>query len=635
MAYSMDQRTGLPMVGGIPLPLTPEQLAAAGIAPEQAPGGIPMPDMANPYGGLPANAVAGPGGGGPPSLTLDQIEDLQAKGVYTPEQANQAKIANGAFQSAPSAPDVGGGHSAEQIDRWAAQGALTAEAATQMKAEAGIAHGNTAAERALPMSTPPMTAAAARVTAGPPPESGGASPLKLIPTVAEAKQGADSAADAADRAQQQRIFDATLKGGLGGGKAPSLGVTGETIKSTQYGTVPEELTKDIDARQEAVDKTQAAEYGAVAQSNAADLGRQREIIDQQQKDAAVAAQRQQLVSQRIAQLQSKSDADEAALVQAKPKRLNEFWGGSMAAQIISAISVALGAGVQTRTGHNPAQEILDKSMDRWVNDQVQQYNVAKDKASISNNKYKDALAVYGTPEAAEAQVRLQAITAKNAMAQNMAEQSKNTLWLANAQAMQQKDQLERQKQRAASIQQAGMKEVEQKLSMRGGTGSAADRELKALEAQAKTKELQDKIAGRTNEDLKTGAELQKAQAGSGGVAQAAQEAAASAERFRAKAATLSDRATPEGKGEIEAAREDAKGAYAAYLIASKRASSKGARAVADSFYDGKGDAIRGPSADHALAAHIKTLRGNAVRAHGAAAAGIDPQLDSTEEGELE
>lgn len=622
------------MVGGLPLPLTPEQMAAAGVSPEQAPGGIPMPNMANPYGGLPSNAVAGPGGA--PSLTLDQIEDLQAKGVYTPEQANQAKIANGAFQSAPSAPDTGATHSVEQIDRWAAQGALTPEAATAMKAQAGIAHGDTAAERALPMATPPMSAAGAKAASAPPaPGSQGAEPIKLIPTIASAQADASGAAEAADKAQQQRIFDATLKGGLGGGKASSLGVTGETIKSTEYGTIPEELTKDIAARQEAVDKTQAAEYGAIAQSNAADLGRQQQVIAEQQRDAAVAAQRQQLVSQRIAQLQSRSDADEAALVQAKPKQINEFWGGSAAAQILSAIAVALGAGVQTRTGHNPAQEILDKSMDRWVNDQVQQYNVAKDKATLSGNKYKEMLSVYGTPEAAEAQLRLQAMTAKNAMAQNMAEQSKNTLWLANAQAMQQKDQLDRQKQRAASIQQAGMKEVEQKLSMRGGSGSAADRELKALEAQAKTKELQDKIAGRTNEDKRTDIEAEKTQAGSGVVAKAAQEAAASAERFRAKAATLSDRATPEGKGEIEAAKEDAKGAYAAYLIASKRASSKGARAAADAFYDGKGDAIRGPSADHALAAHIKTLRGNAVRAHGAAAAGIEPQLDSTEEGELE
>lgn len=622
------------MVGGLPLPLTPEQMAAAGVSPEQAPGGIPMPSMANPYGGLPSNAVAGPGGA--PSLTLDQIEDLQAKGVYTPEQANQAKIANGAFQSAPSAPDVGGGHSVEQIDRWAAQGALTPEAATAMKAQAGIAHGDTAAERALPMATPPMSAAGAKAASAPPaPGSQGAEPIKLIPTIASAQADVSSAAEAADKAQQQRIFDATFKGGLGGGKAPSLGVTGETIKSTEYGTIPEELTKDIAARQEAVDKTQAAEYGAIAQANAADLGRQQQVIAEQQRDAAVAAQRQQLVSQRIATLQSKSDADEAALVQAKPKQLNEYWGGSAAAQILSAISVALGAGVQTRTGHNPAQEILDKSIDRWVNDQVQQYNVAKDKATVSNNKYKDALAVYGTPEAAEAQIRLQAITAKNAMAQNMAEQSKNTLWLANAQAMQQKDQLERQKQRAASIQQAGMKEVEQKLSLRGGTGSVADRELLALRKQAEAKKLQDEIGGRTNDDIKTNVEVEKAQAGSGGVAKAAQEAAASAERFRAKAATLSARATPEGKGEIEAAKEDAKGAYAAYLIASKRASSKGARAAADAFYDGKGDAIRGPSADHALAAHIKTLRGNAVRAHGAAAAGIDPQLESTEEGELE
>lgn len=39
-------------------------------------------------------------------LTAEQIEDLLAKGVYTPDQAAAAKIVNGAYNAAPSKPDA-------------------------------------------------------------------------------------------------------------------------------------------------------------------------------------------------------------------------------------------------------------------------------------------------------------------------------------------------------------------------------------------------------------------------------------------------------------------------------------------------------------------------------------------------
>lgn len=576
MAYTLDARTGLPMVGGVALPLTPEQMAAAGVSPEQAPGGIPMPSTQNPYGGLPANAVAGPGGAPTDvSAPVDPAIMMAAQ-----QQAQPSPVA---FRSMIGAP---------------APVASNEHAPTPTRADALLGAGG--------------------------PAGSGAQPLKLIPTVGEAQTAAGKPGEASpdELAQQQRIFDKTLAGGGAGGAAPKLGVTGETVKRTEYGAVPKDLTDDIADQQADIDRQQAASLDSNAVAATHSLQQQAEVIKQQQADAAQAAAKRQLVDQRIASLQSKSDADEAALTQAKPKEVKDYWGGSMMAEIISGISLAIGAGVQSRTGHNPGAEMLDKSIDRWVNDQKQQYDAAKDKATLSNNRYKDALQTFGTPEAAQAQLQLQAIAAKNALAQNMAEQSKVPQMLANAQLMIQQDQLKRKELRAQSIQQAGMHEVEEKLALRGGTGSAADRELLALRHQAETKKLQDEIGGRTNEDKRTELDATKAQGSGQKLANAATEAADAAERFRAKASSLSGRAPGEGKGELEAARIDAETKYAAYLAASGGASTRNALGVAQEFFKGKGDAIRGPSADPALNAHIKTLRGNAVRAHAAHAAGI-------------
>lgn len=615
------------MVGGVPLPLTPEQMAAAGVSPEQAPGGIPMPSMQNPYGGIPSDAVAGIGGGpviqqsgadiGTPMTPMGAQGPgaAFAPGVADPYAKFRVHLDNGAPPAAPAG---------------------LAGMAAQQQAAIDMRKGMTPAEAAATAAAGALPPEAARLAEKVEPAGvggAGAQPLKLIPTVGEAQAAAGKPGQASsdELAQQRRIFDKTLAGGAAGGTAPKLGVTGETVKHTEYGAVPQGLSDDIADQQADIDRQQAASLDQNAVAATTSLQQQAEVIKQQQADAAAAQAERARVDQRIASLQSKSDADEAALTQAKPKEVKDYWGGSMMAEIISGISLAIGAGVQARTGHNPGAEMLDKSIDRWVNDQRQQYEAAKDKATLSGNRYKDALQTFGTPEAAQAQLHLQATAAKNALMQNMAEQSKVPQMLANAQLMIQQDQLKRQQLRAQSIQQAGMREVEEKMALRGGTGSAADRELSALRKQAEAKKLQDEIGGRTNEDKRTELEANKAQGSGQKLANAATEAADAAERFRSKASSLSGRAPGEGKGELEAARIDAETKYAAYLAASGGASTRNALGVAQEFFKGKGDAIRGPSADPALNAHIKTLRGNAVRAHAAHAAGIAPETQTPDD----
>jgi len=586
MAYAMGAN-GLPTVGGLPLPLTPEQMAAAGIPPEPAPapGGIPLPPP-NPYAGLPPNAVAGPGGA---------PENLGA----APDDA--IRLAAGSGQGPQlSRSDISRLVTPQSTDR--------SHVAPPSRAESLLNIG--AAEHSAE----------------------GAAGLKLIPTVGEAERATAPAVDP----NQEAAGEWAARHAMGGGPRRML-ETGRSEKYTQYGTVPEALQQDIAARQEAVDKAQAAGFSQVASDNADALARQREVIAQQQADAQRAEAQRQLVNQRISELQARSDAEEAALSQAKPKQASEFFGGNTGASILAALAVGLGAMGQARTGGpNTGKEIIDGAINRWVNDQKQQYDAAKDKATVANNAYKNALEIFGTPEAAEAQIRLQALAAKNALAQNMADQSKNQQWLANAQLMQQDDQLKRQQLRAQSIQQAGMREIDAKMAATGGAGSGKNPYLAAAQAKAEYRTAVRTASDTTNEDLRTGIEAGKAAATGTQLASKAQAAADAAVRFREKASSFGGRAPGQGKGELEAARIDAETKYAAYLAASGGASTRNALGVAQEFFKGKGDAIRGPSADAALDAHIKTLRGNAVRAAAAHAAGVAPEpAESGEIGEPE
>lgn len=568
--------------------------------------------MQNPYGGLPPNAVAGPGGGDPGDMA-----------AINSALAAQSAPRQGGGLTLPSVSPSTGGESTAVRDP--VTGNEFIKRAPVVGAGGFVLDPSVANKPGL--SAPDQPSATE--------EKRGAPGLKLLPTVAEAQQAANAPAGdplAQKAAEWQMRHD--LAAGRGGPR--TLAETGETQKYNQYGAVPEPLQQDIASRQDALDKSQTG----LIQQQYADQGealkQQRAQLEQQQRDAQAAAVQRQAVDQRISQLQAHSDAQEAALVQAKPKQVNEFWGGNMAAQMVGALAIALGAGVQARTGQpNPGAAVVNGAIDRWVNDQKQQYEAAKDQANLADNRYKQAIEIYGTPEAASASLRLQALTATNAMAQNMAEQSKNQQWLTSAQLMQQSNALDRQKLKAQAIQQAGMKEVESKLTVRGGPGSGSNKNPyeAAATAYANTHKAVREGSDTSNEDIKTGIEAAKEQGKGLGLAQKAQSAADAAARFRDKASSFGGRTPGQGKGELEAARVDAETKYAAYLAASGGASTRNALQVAQDFFKGKGDAIRGPSADPALDAHIKTLRGNAVRAAASHAGGVAPE--SGEVGEPE
>lgn len=502
MAYQIDPVTGLPMVGGVPLPLSSQDMAAHGLSQEQAPGGIPMPATQNPYGGLPPNAVAGPGG-------------------------------------APT--DLGGPDAAIRLAAGDGQGArLSPSDLTRLTTPQPIDRSHAPAPTRADSLLGPVPGAP-RGEASPHTEES----IKLLPTVGDAQKALSTEDDAANQAQQQRIFDATLRGGGAGGPAPALKTTSETVKSTQYGAVPDELSKGIAARQDALDEAEGAQNEDIGAAKLTALDQQQQLNQQRVNDAQQAQLARRAVDQRIATLQATSDAKQAELAQSSPKQLSDYWREQgTAAQIFAGLSVALGAGVETRTGKNPGAAVVDGAINRWVNDQKQQYEAKKDSAAMAGNAYRDALSIYGTPEAAEASLRLQALTASDAMAQNMAEQSGVPLWVANAKMRQDQGALERERLRAQVISQAGMQTIEETKKLSGGGGSAADRELKALRNQTEAKKLQDELGGKTVEERRVKVEENKAGAGGNlGIAVASSDAANAVGRLIDQTSTFGGRVT--------------------------------------------------------------------------------------------
>lgn len=569
MAYSMGAN-GLPMVNGLSLPLTPEQLAQAGVQLVDAPGGIPMPAMQNPYGGLPPNVVAGPGGAPPEALggAPDAAIALAAGNGQGPQlspndltRLTTPQPTGNAHQAAPSRADsllnAGGGSQASEA----------------------------------PANARP------------------------IPTVGEAQQaaGAPSIHDPGQDAAAAWAMRHAM--GSGGGPRQLL-ETGETQKYKQYGTVPQALAQDIDARQEAVDKAQAANYSQVSTDNADALARQRDVIAQQQADAQQAEARRQQVNQRIVQLQSHSDAAEAALTQATPKQASDYFGGNAGASILAALAVALGAGVQARTGGvNPGAQVVDGAINRWVNDQKQTYEAAKDKVTLANNAYKDALNVYGTPEAAEAQIRLQALAAKNAMAQNMADQSKNQQWLANAQLMQQDDMLKRQQLKAQSIQMAGMRDVDSTLKVTGGPGGGSGKNpyLEGAKAAAEYRTATRTASDTTNEDVRTGLERQKVEGAGAAVSNAASDAAEAVGALQEQTKSVGGRVGA-GAGDTAALVNNAENKFTAHLIRTG-VPNRAAVQQAKEAFAGVADKIRTTGHADAQLARVKAIiEGDARRA---------------------
>lgn len=423
------------------VPMDDAQAQAQGLTPEQPPGSVPSPMPAPPSGPNPysmigsGQAVAGPGGG-PTDLG-------SGAGVFA--------------QPAPP-PDP----------RVVAQQLLTPQA---------VSH------EARPESKFDV----------PMPGEAGAPPK---PKLVQAGTGMKPPSGAAEQpgGMDPMFADYIARGGGGGGAPRGLAVTSETKKFKQAGPVDPALAADISQGQDQLDQATSNQLEDEALHKGDYLEQQGALM--QERANAVKAQiaQRQAIDTEIQRLNAKSQQAQDELANSKPKQIDQFWRDkSMGTKLFTGVAVFL-SGFNTR-GDNSVMTQINTDIDKWVNDQRQQYEAAKDKATLSNNAYKDALSTYGSPELAQTNLQLQALAAKDALIKNTAEQIGTTDALGQAQLALQQSQLQR-KQLAAQAQALNTVEVEQKLSMQGG-GSGGDIFARIKKA-AEAKQGLDYLGGKTD-----------------------------------------------------------------------------------------------------------------------------------------
>ena len=464
------------------LPLTEQDAAMQGLTPEAQAPDIPQPDMRNPYSMASSpEAVAGPGGG-----PLDALKIHVQQGGLKPFEGSGGGVAFGAapsdkfaaFRTHLGTPEADAAASAAKLatGQSAAKEVADVDAMSPAKREAYFARKE---------GTPSAVDTAKNLV-----QVGSGERSSTVPSQ---QQGMSPEA--------QAVFEESLRANRGGGGGPAgLRVTGETRKFQQAGQVDPALSADITQKQAEQDQNASNQLEDEALHKGDYLEQQASLQQQNAQRIQAEMTHRQAVDAEIGRLNAKSQAAQDELAAAKPKQVDQFWKDKgLAVRLSSAVAILFGGQLALRTGgQNEGLKAVNMNIDRWMNDQVQSYNAAKDKATLTNNAYKDALATYGSPELARTNLQLQALAAKDALIKNTADQIGTTDALGKAQLALQDSQLQREKLKAQAQALAGA-EVEQKLSFvqAGGGGGNKHALRDAYHDAAGTQKDINEVTGRS------------------------------------------------------------------------------------------------------------------------------------------
>jgi hypothetical protein len=451
-AYSIDPQTGMPLLqtpggGALPLPLSPEDMAAAGAEQSPAPPNW-APQVPEELRGLPPGAVAQNAGDGVFGPMQNGIDPSFFK--KTPQQ-ERAQLLD-AVGAAPAAP-VAHAASAAQPSK------------LQSYADRGIPTGP------KPGSVSPSELA--KPSGGGQSQSGGA--------------GMDPAVEQVFREALQR---------QGGGGPQRLRVTGQTAKFFQPGEVPQEVSEEAERAR------QANEGYTLELADRAD-DRTQKVYEARQAEAGYRMSQIEVERTRQAEQQRMLDdysAKRDTMVQQasalKAPEMEDYWGSkSDLAKMMTAVSIAIGGALQgLRGGSNPGLEMSNQAIDRWVASKREEYARAKDKADAADNQYAKMVQSFGSENLATANLREQAYSVRDAMLTDYAQQM-GTVPAKDAAAQLLLTEQQRRAEGKAQAYAAAGKEIEEKLSLSGG-GGGSPRLLKALQDASQAKEYLDKIQGK-------------------------------------------------------------------------------------------------------------------------------------------
>jgi len=258
------------------------------------------------------------------------------------------------------------------------------------------------------------------------------------------------------------------------------------------------------------------------------------------------------VNARIAQLAETRQRREEEAANIKEPEMADYWKDKgVFGSIATGLSIALGGYLQgLHGGANPGLEMSNQAIERWIAERKEQYERATNRAKVANNEYKEALDLYGTPEAAELDMRTRGYAVRDAMLKNQLDQIGTEDAFAKGSELLQQGQLERKQMAAQAMQHFGERAVEDVTATRQvGGGGGASTHLKGLRAVAEERKLNAEIGGQTLEERKFAAE--QANKG-GGKAAAARDVEQLADSMAKKIESFGDRASPKQREEIEA-----------------------------------------------------------------------------------
>ena len=441
--YIIDPATGMPAVqtaGGVmlPLPLSDEELRAAGA--QLGPGGPPAP--------APDMRVAGPGGGS----DLGPADPAMAQFIADQKQQEQVN----ALRQQLAPPPATNSHAAP------------------------------------PSRADELERLGQQQPGGP----GGVDPSTLARRGGGGQAPQQQGEPGFDPLVQQAMAEA-MRGGGGGGPR-GLGQTGETrkLKTTQFAMDPEmaqraeqaqlasqgydeQLAMSLQQRHQQAYEAQQSEYAARAGQLQAQQAR---------------FERQQSMLQDYA---AKRDAAIEEARQLKAPQMEEYWGSrSTLANVMTGLSIALGGALQgLRGGQNPGLEMSNQSIERWLQAKRADYENVKDSADRMDTQFGRMVQQFGSENQALEHMRLQAWEVRDGMLKSYAEKIGTPDALENYNQAMLKGEAEKAAAQARASQGAEV-EIEQKLSMQGGGGGGRPKGvLDMARAGAEMTGLLNKIKG--------------------------------------------------------------------------------------------------------------------------------------------
>lgn len=185
--------------------------------------------------------------------------------------------------------------------------------------------------------------------------------------------------------------------------------------SRAYAPGPDQA--DVDAYKGAVYNRLAGIAGAGAQQSgmmAEGINEQESFYKRQMDDLAIEQAKRAQLDTKLRTMQSEVELRRKEAERIQDPTSENFWKEKgVIGRVLGAVTMMIGGYLQGSgaTADNEGTKLVDRAINGWIADQRTKYEKKDKQATEANNAYAEALARYGTPEAAEADMRMRGYAA--------------------------------------------------------------------------------------------------------------------------------------------------------------------------------------------------------------------------------